>query len=503
MRPLLTLLLACDPAIPDIDDGPDRPGKDSGADTADTADTGDTGDTGVSEACLNLAPIPLVRPESLTGFTAAEDFTFDGEGRQVSLDENGNLVGITYEGQKTLISPGLGAGAGTHMLADGQIVVADVTNNTLVKVDPTTGGSVVLTSGLSYPNGVDVGTDGFVYVAETGLGTIRKVNAETGESELLGAGMYGANGVSFGPGFEELYVGSFGGGVVWRMDLGDDGIWTRPRAWGLVPGASAPTTPLCEVEPLGTMCTLAGGYGIGECVESELGYNLCEIVRDTEACDGAAVGDPCETTVFGELVASLCVRAPAEPGIFCAAAPAKYIEDCPGHVGEACDVDGAAGTCQVNYEGTPICDLGLYWEKAQSSCADAADGDECLVDDYVYGWQGNCSDGAAWGLPGLACLPGSSTGGEDGMLDGLNVDECGNVYATSYVAGKVWRWQDERAEAELVTDVRASWIPNLHWGNGVGGWRDDVLYMANRDNSSMYALEVGIKGHGEAFVSAP
>ncbi|MSQ02552.1 MAG: hypothetical protein EXR71_11810 [Myxococcales bacterium] len=494
---LLTLLLSCDPAVPDIDDGTDR---DSGTDSA---DTGDTGDTGLSEACLNLPPLPLVRPDSLRGFTPAEDFAFDGEGQHVSIDENGNLVGITYEGVTKLISAGFGEGAGTHMLVDGQIVIADVTNNTLVKVDPGTGGSVVLTAGLSYPNGLDVGTDAFVYVAESGLGTLRKVDAETGESSLIAAGMYGANGVSFGPGFDELYVASFGGGVVWRTDVGGDGIWTRPRVWALVPGAAAPTTPTCEVEPLGTMCTLGGGYGIGECVESELGYSLCETVPDTEACDGAEVGDPCETTAFGEPVTSICVRSSPEAPVFCPAAPASYVEDCPGNAGEACDVDGVAGTCTMNYEGTPICDLGGYWERAQSTCADALDGDDCLVDDYVYGWQGTCADGASWGLPGLVCMPGTSTGGEDGMLDGLNVDECGNVYATSYVAGKVWRWAGERGEPELVTDVRASWIPNLHWGNGVGGWRDDVLYMANRDNGSVYTLEVGIKGHGEAFVSGP
>lgn len=125
------------------------------------------------------------------------------------------------------------------------------------------------------------------------------------------------------------------------------------------------------------------------------------------------------------------------------------------------------------------------------------------MDDYVYGWQGSCEDAASWGLPGLVCMPLTSSGGEDGMLDGLNVDECGNVYATSYLVGKVWRWQDELAEAELVTDVRASWIPNLHWGNGIGGWQEDVVYMANRDNGSVYALELGIKGHGEAFAPAP
>lgn len=338
MRWFLTLLVACDPAIPDVDDGRDPPEKDSGTDTGDSGDTGDTGDTGLSEACLNLAPLPLVRPESISGLTTAEDFTFDGEGQHVSLDENGNMVGITYDGAKKLISAGLGGGAGTHMLADGQVVFADVLNNTLVKVDPATGGSAVLASGLSYPNGLDVSTDGFVYVAESGLGTLQKVDSGTGEATLIGAGMLGANGVSFGPGFDELYVGSFGGGVVWRMDLGDDGVWTRPRVWSLVPGATAPTTPTCEVEPVGTMCTLSGGYGIGECVESDLGYNLCEIVKDTEACDGAEAGDACDGTAFGEPRTSICVRTVPEGELFCPAAPANYVEPCLRHAGETCEV---------------------------------------------------------------------------------------------------------------------------------------------------------------------
>jgi hypothetical protein len=71
------------------------------------------------------------------------------------------------------------------------------------------------------------------------------------------------------------------------------------------------------------------------------------------------------------------------------------------------------------------------------------------------------------------------------------------------VAGHVYRWTGLEAEPELVVDVRSQWIPNFHWGNGIGGWEKDVLYMADRERGNVFPLAIGVEGHGEAYEAAP
>lgn len=498
---LLVLIAGCQPASPDVQDSDARDsGRPDTGDTADTADTADSADTGAVD-CDALTPLPLARPEQIEGFTTAEDFAFDGAGQHVSVDANSNLVGITQDGVQTVLFPGAGYAAGTHLLPDGRVVFAEVATNSLVRVDPVTRESVVLTGGLQYPNGLDVDLDGSVFVAETSAGLLRRVDSETGESEVIARGLVAANGVSFGPGFTSVYVGSFGGGVVWRMDREADG-WSAPVVHGLVPGAVEPPPPVCDDAPLGTACA-PGGYGLGECAELSDGAHDCVPVSDTEACDGKSEGDPCETLIFGEPGQSVCATLVTTHELICPAAPAAYVEPCLENLGRPCEVDGAAGTCVLGFQSTPVCDLGTYSQAMTDACVDKAIGEACVTEDYTYGFVGQCADGTAWGVPGVACLPASNSGGSYGGLDALNVDACGNVYASSYTWGIVWRWTGEGAEAEQVVDVRASWIPNMHWGNGVGGWEEDVLYLANRDRGSVFALELGVPGHGEAFDPTP
>lgn len=40
----------------------------------------------------------------------------------------------------------------------------------------------------------------------------------------------------------------------------------------------------------------------------------------------------------------------------------------------------------------------------------------------------------------------------------------------------------------------------MHWGNGIGGWQKDILYVSDRSRAGMFALEVGVEGHADAFV---
>ena len=500
IRTFLLLLAACGPAIPNTDSGgkpdPDRPDPDSG-------DTGDTGE--LPAECDALTPLPLDRPQTVGTFTNAEDFSFNADGQHVSIDAQGNLVGITMDGTRSVLYPGLGASAGVHHLADGSFVYADVNNNTVVNLDYRTGDFRVIASGLSYPNGLDVGRDGYVYLAETARGGVRRIDPVTGESTVIALGLHAPNGVSFGPSWDDLYVGSFGGGVVYHMRRQEDDSWSRPVPFALTPGAEPIDDP-CATGEVGTTCATSYYGFAGQCVSSDLGYNICETAYDTSACVGLAPGDECTTEHVGAALSSVCVETAGVEGLFCASAPGTLLAACEGKaIGERCfDGEGGQGSCETSFEGQNICYAPAEgWESYTAPCEDQELGAECVIADWLYPMQGDCQDGSAYGIPENICLPDQGSGGEFGMLDGLNVDVCGNVYATAYVAGHVYRWTGLEAEPELVVDVRSQWIPNFHWGNGIGGWEKDVLYMADRERGNVFPLAIGVEGHGEAYEAAP
>jgi sugar lactone lactonase YvrE len=74
--------------------------------------------------------------------------------------------------------------------------------------------------------------------------------------------------------------------------------------------------------------------------------------------------------------------------------------------------------------------------------------------------------------------------GANGGFDGINVDACGNVYITEYTTGRVYRVTPDGSEARMVVDLPSGWIPNMRWGHEIGGWRSDILYVADRNQAS-------------------
>lgn len=80
-------------------------------------------------------------------------------------------------------------------------------------------------------------------------------------------------------------------------------------------------------------------------------------------------------------------------------------------------------------------------------------------------------------------------------FDGINVDSCGNIYAGQYDTGRVIRIGPDGQDPVLVADLPSFWLPNMHWGNGIGGWETDVLYVTNFFH--VFALEVGIEGKAQ------
>lgn len=119
-------------------------------------------------------------------------------------------------------------------------------------------------------------------------------------------------------------------------------------------------------------------------------------------------------------------------------------------------------------------------------CAGLNEGDPCTT---PWGENGTCT---GYWYGDLECQ--TSYYGSSGGLDGIGVDACGFVYVTEYIVGNVWRIAPDGSAVELVVNLPASWIPNVNFGPGIGGWDEDVLYVFERDNGNMFGVHVGIPG---------
>ena len=86
----------------------------------------------------------------------------------------------------------------------------------------------------------------------------------------------------------------------------------------------------------------------------------------------------------------------------------------------------------------------------------------------------------------------SGVGG--GGLDGMAVDACGNVYVCEFGPGIVWRMPPDGSAIEVLVDLGAetSWIPNMQFGSGHGGWDPYTLYVITIGGSEVYEVPVGV-----------
>lgn len=315
----LAMVAGCTGKGPSDTDSPTHPHTD--VHTGDTAPV-HTGDTGPEEPTVDCSVLPPVPAQftTMTGFTFSEDFDFDFDGYHVSINANGALRGVNLAGDTRLIAPNVAVGAAcTRMLPDGNFVVCNVNANSLVHVNNATGEKTTVLSGLSYPNGGEVDPEGFVYVAEQNAGRVRRIDPATGEASTVAVGLNNPNGVIFDPTYTILYVGSFGGGMVYAIDRTGPDTWEPPRILAQHPGPN-------------------GGF------------------------------------------------------------------------------------------------------------------------------------------------------------DGINVDECGNVYITEFIAGKVFRITPDGQTVDLLASLPSSWIPNMRWGTGRDGWDEHTLYVSDRDQGRLFAIEMGLRG---------
>ena len=89
----------------------------------------------------------------------------------------------------------------------------------------------------------------------------------------------------------------------------------------------------------------------------------------------------------------------------------------------------------------------------------------------------------------------------NGMLDGMGVDACGNIYVCEYLAAKVWRISPDGVDRQRIVDFSADteWIPNMQWGPGYGGWAADHLYVLDIAATRLYEVPLGVPGKPRAY----
>ena len=464
----------------------------------DTVDSGAPDDTPIQAECTEPAALP-VQSETMRGFIPAEDFVLDGEGYLVGIDYGGNLIGINQDGDRKVILPNAGQWtSGMHQMLDGSFVYSDAATGSLMRVQPG-GGAEVVVSGMAYPNGIEVDPEGIVYVSEHDAGRVRRIDPETGEYSFVAQGLHHPNGLQFSTDYQTLYVTSFGGGTVHAMKRISDEVWEEPLLMGYVPSIDPSTIPIpCADGQVGDACLMVYG-GVGQCSDGGDGDLSCDVDRDHAACEGLNAGDACETTLMDQAITSVCVeQTDIVEDAFCPRAEDTRIEQCAGQTAYSnCRFENEYGYCVAGWEGAMVCVVDSDYDLMEDGCDGLELGDDCSTMYPSGPWTGTCTDYSHhWGV---VCEPWFGWG-EKGGLDGIAVDACDNIYVSEYVSGDVYRYAPDGSAIELVYETGATWVPNMHWGNGIGGWEEDVLYVLNRDNGNVHALQVNVHGVLEAYI---
>jgi hypothetical protein len=224
-------------------------------------------------------------------------------------------------------------------------------------------------------------------------------------------------------------------------------------------------------------------FGAGVC-ETSFGYRYCTLQNP---CDGQREGAACKDSFYG-IIDGHCGFPPVVE-------PPPYLEIPSGDPGVPAPLEGSGeldAGAQVD-EGPVAADAGsppppVLVCLPPNQCLGQPDGTRC--DDPYLGGRGSCDE--------EVCVVHAGPGG----IDGLGVDACGNVYASEYITGRVWR-VSAGGEVELLATLPSVWIPNIKWGRDVGGFSSEVMYVADRDQSRLFGLQVGVSGAKEFFATVP
>ena len=84
-----------------------------------------------------------------------------------------------------------------------------------------------------------------------------------------------------------------------------------------------------------------------------------------------------------------------------------------------------------------------------------------------------------------------------GWLDGIGVDICSNVYIADYYATKIFRFDINAENQTTVLEGQQgsnTYLPNMQWGSGLGGWDSNKLYLPDGWNKDVFEVDMGIPG---------
>lgn len=88
-----------------------------------------------------------------------------------------------------------------------------------------------------------------------------------------------------------------------------------------------------------------------------------------------------------------------------------------------------------------------------------------------------------------------------GALDGMAVDACGNVYVCEFGPATIWRISPDGLTIVPLVELGAdtSWIPNMQWGSGIGGWDSETLYVLDFSANRVFAVPTGVGDKPRAY----
>jgi SMP-30/Gluconolactonase/LRE-like region len=206
--------------------------------------------------CTTMPELPVVASIVRT-VPGGEDLEFDAHGNLVLAVRGQNaLFLIPRKGDQVLLNPDINviSTAGTAVLPNGDIVVADEFSPLIARVDPSTGQMTPITygPGIGGCNGLIVGSDGMLYCATYWDGPptsgVARIDPDTGDAELLypAAGidgitfaadetyLYFNEGEFFGAGTGHLFRAPFDGELGEVEDLGPPLAATQGTVDGMV-----------------------------------------------------------------------------------------------------------------------------------------------------------------------------------------------------------------------------------------------------------------------------
>ena len=456
---------------------------------------------------------------STAGMAALPDgsivFCDVGEGAIKRAYPNGSVV---------VLLGGLAYPNGLDVGPDGFIYVAENSGGRVRRIDPDTGEFSVVALGLTGPNGVAFSDDpSLLYIGSFEGSGIYEVELSA-PGELGRARVFASPGASALPEpvvacpdqqeglvCESDYVISGRCQALANVvdclpvdpcpDLPDGDYCDYPTPGGVCnEGRCEPYRDACEGLTAGDACDDAYfGLGVCEAYDTEL---YCTVPN---VCDGLSEGAVCNDPFFGE---GVCYgyEVDLELELYCS--PPNV---CDGLLeGDPCEdpyvTDGVCTAYEDQLYCSPpnVCD-GL---SEGSPCADPSFGDGVCVayEDQLYCSPPNPCDGLREGaacedpyVGAGVCEEGvCSAPSWGGGIDGIGVDVCGNVYATEYTVGKVWR-VSPAGEVELLAELPSFWIPNVKWGRDRGGFSSQVMYVADREEGRLFALSVGVPGATEFY----